>query len=61
MITLTLAAGLTITPDIRRPPPPPPRDLEHPTQREMQDPSWRPFLRWGWCTDAKGVRFRCQQ
>jgi hypothetical protein len=58
MITLTLVAGLTITPDIRRPPP---RDLEHPTQREMQDPSWRPWLRWGWCTDAKGVKFRCQQ
>jgi hypothetical protein len=45
---------------IRRPPPP--RDpLEHPTSREMSDPSWRPALKWEWCVDRDGRRFRCQR
>jgi hypothetical protein len=50
--------GSGAQPGIRRPPP---HDLEHPTQREMSDPSWRPWLKWEWCTDARGVRFRCQR
>jgi hypothetical protein len=44
-------------PGIRRPPPP--HDLEHPTSKEMSDPSWRPALKWEWCVDARGMRFRC--
>jgi hypothetical protein len=60
MITITLVAGLLVTPvdSLRRPPPP--RD-DRPTQREMSEPSWRPWLRWDRCVDANGNRFRCQR
>jgi hypothetical protein len=63
VITTIVLAGLIVTPadSLRRPPAPPPHDLEHPTQREMSEPGWRPWLRWDWCTDARGVRFRCQR
>jgi hypothetical protein len=47
--------------DIRRPPPHDHGAERHPTSKEMSDPSWRPWLRWEWCTDARGVRFRCQR
>jgi hypothetical protein len=27
-------------------------------ERVMSKPGWRPWLRWDWCTDSNGVRFR---
>jgi hypothetical protein len=54
MLALTVAATL-LAPDVRR------RRraiFERPTLREMMDPAWRPWLRWDWCADARGVRFR---
>jgi hypothetical protein len=60
MITITTVAVLLAANDPPRRPPQP-RDLQHPTQREMSEPGWRPWMRWDWCTDARSVRFRCQR